>query len=320
MGAREIPQQWAYGRLFLTSTADAEASARALAQGAVVGHGFANFYAITTRPDAETIQAVNALKGRPTTQVGSVTTTPSRIADVWDLSKLPPDLTRYDVHSLLDALFTLGPFGFRGPAADSVPEHLAQYDGVRTTQVIAPGYDCPSNDFLTRCLRNAGTAYLYVTSANRSRHQTGATDEPAHFRASGLRTEFGSDPRFLLLEHVDEESARRNYPDFAPMSTTILALHRLGPGVGGRRSLVLERHGSLSVEKVREVVAPLGFDVVLGTGVARLSHACPPTWGATRRRSEYKTLSECFRSRVSAAPRCQHGRIREGRGPRRLVV
>lgn len=268
MAALEIPRQLG-GRSLLTSAADAEAAARALAQGAVVAHGFANIYALTTRPAAETVRAVNLMKGRPLTQVGSLTTTPSRIPDVWDLGKLPVGLSGDDVHHLLDVLFTLGPFGFRGPAADTVPEHLTDFDRVRTAQVITPGYACPSNDFLARSLRCARTPYLYITSANRSRHLTGAADEPAHVGASGLRTEFGSEPRFLLLEHGDEQSVRRAYPGFAPMSTSIIALHRLAPGTGGRRCLVLERHGSLPVEHVRAAVAPLGFDVALGSGAQR---------------------------------------------------
>lgn len=270
MPVHHIPVQRRRDRLLLTRPAHAERVARALADGAVVGHGFANFYVISTRPDAHTVRAVNLLKGRPPGQVGSITTTPARIPGVWDLDALPAGLTRHEALQLVDTLFTLGPFGFRAPAAAHVPDHLTQWDaGVRTAQVIAPGYACPSNDFLARALRATGEDHLYITSANRSRHLTGAADEPAHFEAVGLREEFGADPRFVLLEHVEEAAARASYPAYAPMSTSILALHRLAPRHQGRPSLVLERHGSLALEDVRAAVAPLGFDVVLGAGAVR---------------------------------------------------
>jgi tRNA A37 threonylcarbamoyladenosine synthetase subunit TsaC/SUA5/YrdC len=254
-------------RLLLTHPADAETAAQALAGGAIVGHGFANFYAITTRPDAETIRSVNLLKGRPPTQVGSITTTPSRIATVWDFDRLPKGLAPHDVLTLVDTLFMIGPFGFRGPAADRVPNQLTQLDGdIRTAQVIAPGYACPSNDFLARALRATGGDYLYITSANRSRHETGAADEPAHYRADGLRHAFGRDARFVLLEHEDEPAARAAYPAFAPTSTTVLGFHRAAPSRHARATLILERHGSLPIQHVRRAVATLGFHVVSGPG------------------------------------------------------
>ncbi|NHC44321.1 hypothetical protein G9H72_03465 [Motilibacter sp. K478] len=246
-------------------------AARSLAEGGVVAHGFANFYAISTRPDAGSVRAVNLLKGRPGGQVGSVTTTPSRVPFVFDWRRLPPELSRHDVLEIVDALFRVGPFGFRGPAADDVPDHLTQPDqGVRTAQVIAPGYSCPSNDFLAAALTAAGTDLLYITSANRSRHRSGAADEPAHHRGAALAAEFGADPRVRLLAHRDEAVARARYPLHEPMSTTILAVHRTaGSGVDGRLRLVVERHGSLPVERVREALAPLGFDVVLGPGAGQ---------------------------------------------------
>jgi tRNA A37 threonylcarbamoyladenosine synthetase subunit TsaC/SUA5/YrdC len=254
-------------RLVLTRAEDAETAARALAGGAIVGHGFANFYAITTRPDAETIRSVNLLKGRPPTQAGSITTTPSRIATVWDFDRLPKGLSPQDVLTLVDTLFTIGPFGFRGPAADRVPNQLTRLDGdIRTAQVIAPGYACPSNDFLMRALRATGGDYLYITSANRSRHATGASDEPAHYRADGLRQAFGRDPRFVVLAHEDEPAARAAYLAFAPTSTTIVGFHRVVPSRHARATLILERHGSLPLEHVRRAVAELGFDVVSGPG------------------------------------------------------
>src|SRR5512133_4324372 len=227
----------------MTDPQDVAAAARALAAGDVIGHAFGNFYVITTRPDEPTVRSVNLLKGRPVGQVGSITTTPLRIPRVYDWSALPAGLTAHDVLGVMDALFALGPFGFRGPAAADVPDHLTQPDaGVRTAQVIAPGYACPSNRFLAAGLHTAGTDLLYITSANQSRHLSGAPDSPAHWRAAGLLADFGADPRFCLLEHADEAAARARYPRYAPMSTTILAFHTLGGP--GRRTLVVERHGS----------------------------------------------------------------------------
>ena len=62
--------------------------------------------------------------------------------------------------------------------------------------------------------------YLYITSANRSRHVTGADDEPAHYRGSAIKAEFGQEPGFVVLRHPDEEAAQLRYPRFSPKSTT----------------------------------------------------------------------------------------------------
>jgi hypothetical protein len=212
------------------------------------------------------VRSVNLLKGRPPDQVGSITTTPLRAPQVYDWSRLPPGLSPADVLGVMDVLWSLGPFGFRGPAAATIPDHLAQVDGdIRTAQIIAPGYACPSNRFLARALAHCGTDILYITSCNLSRYRSGAEDEPAHYRAIGVHADFGHDPRFRILEHSDEAAARRAYPLHAPLSTTILAFHRLGePTPDGRRTLIVERHGSLSVEQVRAALEPLGFAVTLG--------------------------------------------------------
>jgi hypothetical protein len=65
-------------RLLIDEPADVEYVARRLADGAVVGAAFANFYGIITRPDAPTVRGVNVAKGRPVDQVGSITTTRPR--------------------------------------------------------------------------------------------------------------------------------------------------------------------------------------------------------------------------------------------------
>lgn len=247
-------------------TRHAAFAARALDAGAVVAHAFANFYAITTRADEAMVRRVNVMKGRPPTRVGSITAPPHAIRDVWDFGHLPPGLTRRRVLQLVDAFFALGPFGFRGPAAAHIPPHLTFPDGpIVTTQLIAPGYACPSNGFLTDALRVTGDDFLYITSANRSRHVTGADDSPAHWRADGLHAEFGNEPGFLLVEHEDEAAARARYARYLPTSTTILGFHRVEHVSGDRRPhLVLERHGSLPADDVRSVLADFGFGLVLG--------------------------------------------------------
>ena len=151
----------------MTTTRLDDAAPPALAGGGVIAQGFANFYVITTRPDLETVRRVNRMKGRPPTQVGSITSTPGRIALAYDWSRLP--------------------------------------------------------------------------------------------------AEFGAEPGFALLEHTDEEAARRAYPLNAAMSVTILAFHKLGePDRRGRPCLTVECHGSLGVGHLRTILAEHGFGLVLG--------------------------------------------------------
>ena len=251
---------------FLGDAVDEAAVAQALADGHLIGYGFANFYALASRPEADAVRAANLAKGRPPDQVGSLVTTPLRIAAAFDWSRVPRPLSRSVVLGLMECLYSLGPFGFRGPAADTVPAHLSQESaGVRTTQVIAPGYSCPSNAFVGGCLRRVAAEFLYVTSANRSRRVTGVRDEPAHYRADELAAEFGGRSPLPLLRHPDEERARGRYPAHAPMSTTVLAFHRtLGRDPDGCVRLVVERQGSLPLEGLRRIVRPLGFSLVLG--------------------------------------------------------
>jgi hypothetical protein len=240
-------------KLELPNPTDAEFAAQAIASGAVVGHPFGNFYVITTRPDADVVRGVNLMKGRPADQVGSLTTTRELVPGLFDWSQLPHGLSRATMVAIIDRLFGLGPFGFRGPAGRHIPDHLAAFDGtIRTTHLIAPGYACPSNALLARAIDLLGVEFLYITSANRSRFETGADDEPAHFTAAGLLSEFGHEPSFVVLEHADEYGARAAYPLHAPMSTTIIGFHKLGTvGADGRPRLIVERHGSLPVAFVR---------------------------------------------------------------------
>jgi hypothetical protein len=261
-------------RYFLSDGSGVDFAAHAVATGGVVTHGFANFYAMVARPDREVVVRINRMKGRPDSQVGSVTTTPLRIAALFDWSRLPAGLARHDVLSLMDALFDLGPFGFRGPAASHMPDHLTSLDqGMRTTQIIAPGYACYSNRFLARALDLIKEDHLYITSANRSRHVTGADDEPAHYRGSAIKSEFGAEQGFVVLRHPDEEAARQRYPQFAPMSTTVIAFHKLAdPTPAGRPRIVVERHGSMHVDDLRPIVERYGFGLALGPKAQQRLH------------------------------------------------
>jgi hypothetical protein len=252
--------------LLIDDPAACVAAARQLADGAVVAHAFANFYALTTRGDAETVRRVNAMKGRPPGQVGSITGPPAALWEVWDLDRLPDGLDQRRLRTLVDTFFTLGPFGFRGPAAPAVPPHLSLLEGgLPTAQVIGPGYACPSNRFLCQARRACDDELLYITSANRSRHLTAADDSPAHWRADGLAAEFDHEDGFLLLAHSDEAAARARYPRYLPISTTILGFQTVVRRPGDPRPhLILERHGSLAIADVRAVLAGLGFGLVIG--------------------------------------------------------
>jgi hypothetical protein len=252
--------------LTIDDAADRASAARRLADGGVVAHAFANLYAITTRGDADTVRRVNTMKGRPSAQVGSITGSPAVLWEAWDLDRLPDGLDRRSVRILVDTFLALGPFGFRGPAATTVPPHLTSPEGAdRTAQVIAPGYACPSNAFLTLARAACDDDLLYITSANRSRHLTGAEDSPAHWRADGLLAEFGTEDRFCLVSHRDEAAARAHYPRYLPTSTTVLGFSTVVRRPGDPRPhLILERHGSMSVADVRAVLAGLGYGLVIG--------------------------------------------------------
>ena len=251
--------------LVLSSQSDLERAATALAAGCAVAHGFGNFYAITARPDAAAVERINLLKGRPPRQVGSVVATPLRAARLFDWSLLPDGLTANRVFDLMECLFALGPIGFRGPAAAHLPDHLSSWDGpIRTTQIIFPGQRCPSNAFFSRAMQALGSDYLYTTSGNRSRHQTGAEDEPVHYRGDEIAQAFSGAPGFLVLRHADEARTLAEHPLHDPMSTTILAFHRLDSvSAGGKMTLVVERHGSLPLSALEPIANHMGYGLAL---------------------------------------------------------
>ncbi|MFE1415081.1 hypothetical protein ACFW6F_30435 [Streptomyces sp. NPDC058746] len=256
----------AAGQLFLGNAEDVTHTAEALARGHAVAHGFGNFYALTARPDRGAVERVNLMKGRPAGQVGSVTTVGAHVPSLFDWCRLPAEFRRRQIGDLVEELFALGPFGFRGPAAPHVPAHLtAVQDGIPTVQLIGPGYRCPSNAFLAAALEATDSDFLSVTSVNRSRHRTGAAHEPAHWQASGLIAEFGHEPGVTTLIHDDEAAARRRHPHHEPMSTTVLSFHRAtGHDRSALPALTLERHGSLSADHTRAIAANHGFALVIG--------------------------------------------------------
>lgn len=137
-------------------------------------------------------------------------------------------------------------------------------------QVIVPGYRCPANAFFAQCLCLCGTDHLHITSANRSRHATGAAEEPAHFRAAALRADFDDDSRLVVLEHTDEEAALASYPQHAPMSTTVIGFRAPGAQDSGGRTVTLERHGSLPVRELRPILADHDIDLVVPASQRRL--------------------------------------------------
>lgn len=100
-----------YSPATLDNPAGRAVAARQIADGGIVAHAFANFYAITTRGDAETVRRVNLLKGRPPGQVGSITGAPAAVWEAWDLDRLPDGLSARTVRTLVDTFLALGPFG-----------------------------------------------------------------------------------------------------------------------------------------------------------------------------------------------------------------
>lgn len=254
-------------------------AADAVAAGLAVVHGFANFYALTARADRAVVERVNRLKGRPPGQTGSVTTVPAAVPGLFDWTRLPAELPRRQVRSFLEELYELGPFGFRGPAADRVPGHLtAVRDGVATVQVIAPGVACPSNAFLGAALERTGGDFLFVTSANRSR-------QLPHWRAEGVVADFGREPEVRVLVHADDAAARHGYPHHEPVSTSVVSFHRAaGHGRSGLPALTLERQGSLSAEHIRSVAANHGFALTLAPGATPRPQARAYVPGAARGR------------------------------------
>jgi hypothetical protein len=197
------------------------------------------------------MRRINALKGRPLDQVGSVTADPARALAVFDWGGLDRDR----IEALMADFTLLGPIGFRGPASHLVPDHLTVDDrGTRTAQLIMPGDGCVSNDLVGEILDRTGEPLLFITSANTSSTISGRP-EAALCEMRAIRDEFGDHPSAVLIGHADERANRRLYPHHLPCSTSIVAFHT------GR--LTLERHGSLRIDDAREIAARHGFDLTI---------------------------------------------------------
>jgi hypothetical protein len=237
--------------LNLASVADRRLAAAATANGAALFYGFGNFCALAARPDLASLRRVNALKGRPPGQAGSVTSDPWRAPRVFDWDQVRDRAT---IEAVMDDFLALGPIGFRGPASAIVPEHLT-VDG--TAQWISPGHACRSNLLIGEILNRSGQDVLFITSANRSSHVTDQV-EAAHCEMRAIRDEFGDHPEAVLIGHPDEHAARARYPRHLPCSTTIVAFHT------GR--LVLERHGSLGIDDARAICARHGLELTVAPG------------------------------------------------------
>jgi len=271
---------WHSIRFDLCNSDQQAEAARATALGAALFYSFGHFCAIAARPELESVQRVNLLKGRPINQVGSITTTRRHLESLFDWDQLPDGLTPEQILGLIDALLEIGPIGLRGPASPLVPSHLTSLDaGCRTTQLISPGLHCRSNELLDAILDQVPYDFLFITSANISSGRTGQV-EPAHVELQGMQRDFGGCDGVVMIGHRDEAAVRRSYPEHLPMSTSIVAFHALAPGEGSNPCLVLERHGSLAAERIREVAACFSLDLRLGAGAnVRLPMRSP---GATQ--------------------------------------
>jgi tRNA A37 threonylcarbamoyladenosine synthetase subunit TsaC/SUA5/YrdC len=229
--------------LDISDLADRTRAAQATAEGAALFYAFGNFCALAARPDLESMRAMNALKGRPRDQVGSVTTTPERATRVfdWDAVRLPWSA----LVGVMSDLQALGPIGFRGPAAAHIPAHLT-VDG--TVQLITPGDVCPSNALIGEVLDLIGEPILYISSANANKDQT-------HYAIAEIRKEFGHRDDVVFIGHRNERANRRRYPHHRPCSTSIVGFDR--------GELVLERHGSLDAELIRRVAVKHGLELTV---------------------------------------------------------
>src|SRR4051794_21068595 len=252
-------RDWSNEPLVLGIQGDEQLAARAMALGAVVCHPFAHMYALAGHPAPLVGRHINELLGRAPEQAGSVITTRDYLADLFDWSKVPPPLSRARVLEMTDTLLGLGPFGFRGPAAPHLPDHLTSLEGeVRTVQVIGSGYRCASTRLLAHCLEAIDQPYLSIS------------DEGAHARIEEVQRAYGDSPGVVLLAQPNEERVRRAYASYRQTPTTVLAIHKLARR-HPRPRLVIEREGSLQLEDVRLVLESLRLDVELAPG--RQQHA-----------------------------------------------
>jgi hypothetical protein len=224
--------------LSLAIASDRRLAAAATARGAALFYGFANCYALANR-----------LNGRRLSRAGSVTSDLSRMHLAFDWARLPRELTPEAVTAVMDDFHSLGPIGFRGPAASWVPDHLTAYDGgVRTVQHISPGVRCRSNALIADILSRTGE------------------DALAHYETVAVARHA---PGVVMIGHADEAAVRATYRHHLPCSSTIVSFHRRL----GRPALLLEGLGSLSIEDARTIVARHGLDLVVARDAPVLAAA-----------------------------------------------
>ena len=213
--------------LSFADAADRRLAAAAVAHGAALLYGFANLWALAIRLD-----------GRPLSRVRSVTSDLSRAHLAFDWARLPGGLTPETVTAVMDDFHSLGPIGFRGPAATWVPDHLTVRDGgVRTVRHVSPGVRCRSNALVADILDRTGE------------------DALAHYEMAAL----GHARGVVTIGHADEVAVRATYRQYLPCLSSVISFHRRH----ARPALRLERRGSLGVEEVRTIVARHGLDLVV---------------------------------------------------------
>jgi len=228
-------------------------------------------------PGKDHIQRVNLMKGRPADQVASLVTTREHFPSLFDWAQLPVGLKQAQVPDFINELASIGPCGFRGPAAAAIPKHLMTRDAdVDTVQLVVPGDLCRSNailDGVFNRLPSNAPKYVCGSSANISHLKTGSQHEPAHYKLSGLQKDFGARSDVCFVGHTDEASVLGSYPLHVPTSTSIVSFHTLG-GVAPAKPpvLIIQRHGSLSVRTIREIASRHGLGVELG---AKATHRLP---------------------------------------------
>lgn len=272
---------WLNRHLNMNSEPVRKNAGKLIAAGAAGFVEFGNFKALVFNPHEESMRSVNVNKGRKPDQVASLVTTREHIESIFDWNELERGMTKDDVTRMMDAFYTkseenphvdfAGPFGFRGPAADHIPDHLTEIDpktGKRLVQIILPNYECPSNDVVGAAITAMKDRdpdmpnYLAITSANPSSTKTGR-QEPAHWLRGGLQEEFHNySPRFFIMGHETQDKEleeQAKYENHATNSTTILDFSRAEVDEFGMVGIHMVRHGSLSDEHTEMMLASLGM-------------------------------------------------------------
>ena len=198
------------------------------------------------------------------------------------------------------------------PRADRVPRAgggeragAPDRDGRRGPDGAAdlPGHACPSNALVGEILDRSDEELLFITSANTSSNVTQQV-EAAHYEMGAIRGSSGT-PR----GRADRAPQRARAPArctraHLPCSTSIIAFHR--------GELVLERHGSLSIEHAKVIAAKRGLRLAVESD-ERLPGAVAARGCANVRRLRAFLLR--FRRRVDV-----RGRVHVARGVRISVA